>query len=97
MEHVTENIDALNLSIHQQLRRLDHLKKQQRHIRFMQIEYRRYVELVTKKYVVLLENALTDRQTMTKETYTATIQRIKERYTQEIVSIALALDTSDTT
>lgn len=92
MSDTAEKIDAIEVKISQQLDRLHYLMEQKRNPHFIKIEYKRFVTLVTEKYV-LLQNALQDQKPhMAPETYTKQKQQLESQYKEDIISVALAID-----
>ena len=85
-------LDALEEKISKQLDRLHYLMEQKRNPEFIKIEYKRFVDLVTQKYVIL-QNAVQDQKTqLSTEEYETQKTALEAQYKEDVISIAVAID-----
>ncbi len=85
-------MDELENKISKQLDRLHYLMEEKRNPQFIKIEYKRFVALVTEKYVLLRNDLQDSKGRMSAEEYETKKNTLEQAYKEDVVSIAVAID-----
>ncbi|MAG11525.1 MAG: hypothetical protein CMI52_01825 [Parcubacteria group bacterium] len=92
MDENTEQLDRLEDKIAKQLDRLTYLVEKKRNPAFIKIEYKRFVDLITQKFVLLQDNLQDKKGSMAAQHYEQEKQKLQSEYKEDIVSVAVAID-----
>lgn len=87
-----KEIERLDREIQAAINLITTLVNQQRNPKFITLEFRRFVELVTDKHELLLEQLLTRKPNIDTKTYNTLVQQIKDSYQDYITSIGVSIE-----
>ena len=85
-------LEVVNQKIQEQLDRIYKLLDENKNANFLQVEYKRYVELATQKSLILpkhLEDTKTELETIDFETKK---KALEDQYKEDVIAVAIAID-----
>ncbi|HLD18207.1 MAG TPA: hypothetical protein VJB99_04010 [Patescibacteria group bacterium] len=83
-------------SIQEQLDRIYDLVEKKRNVTFLKIEYKRAVELITQKYVLLNQALEKTKASMDEQEYQTQTQALKDQYKEDLILLAVSIDEATT-
>lgn len=92
MSESTERLSAVEQNISHQIERLRALSSNKANPGFIKIEYKRLVQLLTKKYSILLDALLDQKSLIDEIEYQTQKKTLEESYKDDIISAAIAID-----
>ena len=87
-----KSLDDIEDKIAKQLDRLHKFIREKRNIEFIKIDYKRYAELGSQKYLLIKQNLEKEKTAMDQTTFKKQTEIINAEYKKDLISIAVAID-----
>lgn len=92
MTKTKQSLPEIEAAIKEQLDRIYKLLDEKKNPEFIKVEYKRIVELISQKYIILKDQLAEQKSQLEKQQYDEMEKALEEQYKDDVISIAVAID-----
>ncbi|PLX25082.1 hypothetical protein C0580_03300 [Candidatus Parcubacteria bacterium] len=87
-----KSLEQIEGQIKEQMDRIYKLLDEKKDAEFIKMEYKRVVELISQKYLILQDNLNKQKSGLSEQDFNEQSDNIKAQYKEDVIGIAVAID-----